>query len=59
LNIDLHAWVQLHPPDNCSLSQIIIAPNSIHEARNAGVTLTTLFTFNETWHLPPELRTLK
>jgi len=57
LNIDLHAWVQLHPLANCSLSQTIIAPNLIHEARNAGVTLTTLFTFNETWHLPQGLRT--
>jgi serine/threonine-protein phosphatase PGAM5 len=58
LNIDPHAWVQLHPPANCSLSQIIIAPNAIHEAHDAGVILTTLFTFNETWHLPQELHTL-
>ncbi len=58
LNIDLHAWVQLHPPANCSLSQIIISPNTIHEARTAGVTLTTLYTFNEVWHLPADLRTL-
>lgn len=58
LNLDLHAWVQLHPPANCSFRQIIIAPNVIHEARTAGVTLTTLHTFNESWHLPPELHTL-
>src|SRR5262249_14816727 len=56
LNVDPHAWVQFHPAANCSLSRIIIAPNSIHELRNSGITLTTLLTFNETWHLPQELR---
>jgi len=58
LNIDPHAWVQLHPVANCSLSQIIVAPNAIHEVRAAGITLTTLLTFNQMAHLPQALRTL-
>jgi serine/threonine-protein phosphatase PGAM5 len=57
LNVDVHTWVQFHPPANCSLTQIIIAPHAIKEALDAGITLTTLVTFNETRHLRQELRT--
>jgi serine/threonine-protein phosphatase PGAM5 len=57
LDVDVHAWVNLHPLFHCSLTQIIIAPNIVKEALDAGITLTTLATYNETGHLPPELQT--
>lgn len=56
--IDSHAWIQLHPPANCSLSSVVIEPNVIREALDAGITLTVLKTFNETAHLSEALQTL-
>jgi len=57
LNVTVHAWVNLHPVYHCSLTRIIIAPNLIEEARDAGIKLATLFSYNDVQHLPPAQRT--
>ena len=51
LNIDVHAWVNLHPVYHCGLTQIVIAPNLIKEALDAGIILTTLLNYNDVQHL--------
>ncbi len=55
LGVEPHAWVNFYPLAHCSLTTIIIAPKGILEAREAGITLTTLYSFNAIGHLPPEL----
>jgi serine/threonine-protein phosphatase PGAM5 len=57
LNIDVSAWVNLHPVYHCSMTQIIIAPKLIKEALDAGIILTTLLNYNDVQHLRPNQRT--
>jgi broad specificity phosphatase PhoE len=57
LGIDVNLWPQLYV-HNASISRIVVAPDALSANSDSDRPLIGLGSFNETVHLPPEMRTL-